>query len=179
MTPDGQWIVTEINSNQKTGVDTWLSPTKGAEPPVKYLSTPFNERQARLAPGAQWIAYVSDESGRNEVYVDSFPRPGNHTLVSTNGGTLPIWRKDGAELYYIGLNGDLLAVPVTMGPTGFHNSPPQVLYAAPALPFRSDGQRSVYAVLGKGDRFIFAAITHAAQPRGISVLMNWITDVEK
>src|SRR5205814_5377414 len=83
--PDGRYVVVAQN-DPPTGWDLWLLSMAGDHGLTPYLRTAFNERQPHISPDARWIAYVSDESGRREVYIDSFPRPGNKIQVSTNGG---------------------------------------------------------------------------------------------
>jgi hypothetical protein len=79
--------------------DVWVQPLDGA-PARPYLATAARERGARLSPDGRWVAYQSDETGRDEVYVQSFPDPGHKTLISAGGGIHPAWRGDGRELYY-------------------------------------------------------------------------------
>jgi dipeptidyl aminopeptidase/acylaminoacyl peptidase len=96
--PDGSAIlftaVTEELDN-----DIWIQPADGgaARP---FLATPARETGARISPDGRWAAYTSDETGRNEVYVQSYPVPGRRTLVSPRGGVHPVWRRDGRELYF-------------------------------------------------------------------------------
>lgn len=79
--------------------DVWVQPLNGA-PARPYLATAARERGARLSPDGRWVAYQSDETGRDEVYVQAFPVPGHKTLISAGGGIHPAWRGDGRELYY-------------------------------------------------------------------------------
>jgi serine/threonine protein kinase/Tol biopolymer transport system component len=78
--------------------DIWV--VSPGQDPVPFLLTPFDERSPRFSPDGKWIAYVSDESGRNDVYVQPFPGPGPKWLVSIDGGMDPVWAKDGRELFY-------------------------------------------------------------------------------
>jgi Tol biopolymer transport system component len=86
--------------------------TLGDETDAPVLATNANERSARLAPGGRWLAYVSDETGRNEVYIQSFPDGGQKTRVSVDGGDQPCWTADGSELYYRH-NDVIFAAPVS------------------------------------------------------------------
>ena len=92
------------------GHDILVQPTDGsaAQP---YAATGADETAGRVSPNGRWMAYTSDESGRPEVYLDAFPRPGHRLLVSQGGGVHPVWRGDGKELYYW-RNGALVAVQV-------------------------------------------------------------------
>jgi Tol biopolymer transport system component len=109
--PDGRFIV-YVAFNPETRMDLWLLPMSGDRRPVPLLRTPHGETQAQVSPDGRWFAYTSDDSGRNEVYVDSFPTPGSRTRISTNGGGDPRWRPDGKELLYIAADRQLMSVPV-------------------------------------------------------------------
>jgi Tol biopolymer transport system component len=79
--------------------DILVQPADGS-PAWPYVATPADEIAARISPDGRWIAYTSDESGRAEVYLDSYPQPRRRVLVSSGGGVHPVWRGDGRELYY-------------------------------------------------------------------------------
>src|SRR5262249_44768368 len=112
--PDGRVIVYEAIAG-RTKLDLWWLPLDGDRKPVPYLQTESNECHARLSPDGKWLAYVSDETGRAEVYVQRFPTPGNRVLISANGGDQPAWRRDGKELYYLAPDRKLMAVAVKPG----------------------------------------------------------------
>src|SRR4029077_11274451 len=80
--------------------------------PVEYLHTEFNEQDARVSPNSRLLAYASDESKQFEIYVQTFPKPGDKKQVSVNGGTRPVWSRDGTELFFIGADGEMTAVEV-------------------------------------------------------------------
>ena len=84
--------------------------------PVEFLVTPFQERGATFSPNGRWLAYVSDKSGQNEVYVRPYPGPGDEFIISVGGGQEPVWSPDGQELYYR-RGQQMLAVPVETDPT--------------------------------------------------------------
>ena len=106
--------------------DMWVLPLAGERTPVPFLVTPFNERSPMFSPDGRWLAYVSDESGRDEVYVRSYPETGKKVPISAEGGTDPVWSKNGRELFY--RSGDsLMAAPVKTG-TAFTVSKPQKLF---------------------------------------------------
>jgi len=80
---------------------------------MRWLTEDFNQFNAKLSPDGKWIAYDSDEAVRDEIFVRTFPNPaGGKWQVSTNGGTRPVWSRDGKELYYIALDGNLMAADV-------------------------------------------------------------------
>jgi dipeptidyl aminopeptidase/acylaminoacyl peptidase len=138
---------------------------------VPLLATPFDEREPRLSPNGNWLAYVSNRSGRDEVYVRPFPDGGDQQ-VSGSGGAQPRWRRDGREIYYV--EGDtLLAVSVTAGP-GLSIGSPTRLFSDPGLVQQFPGARQ-YDVAAGGQRFIVATPYAAAgeSPAAIRVVQNW------
>ena len=84
-----------------TGRDVWIATITGGRKPQPFLRTQFNEMQATFSPDDRWVAYMSEESGRYEVYVQPFPGPGGKWQISTNGGTVPVWAPNGRELFYM------------------------------------------------------------------------------
>ena len=128
----------------------WVRPMDGG-PPRPYVDTPARESGARASPDGRWVAYTSDETGRNEVYVQSYPVPGRKTLVSAGGGTSPAWRGDGRELYYWRA-GQLVAADVAAGRAGA----PLVVRGRTPL-FRAPYVENVHAnydVSADGKRFV-------------------------
>jgi Tol biopolymer transport system component len=97
--PDGRWIVVS-ESRPDTHDDLWLLPPNGQDQPRPYVQSPFNESQGAVSPDGRWMAYASDESGRFEIYVDSFPTPGTRGRLTIGGGTEPRWRADGGEIFF-------------------------------------------------------------------------------
>ena len=81
---------------------------------LPFRQTTFRETEAQFSPGSDWIAYVSNESGRNEVYVAPFPGPGARFQISMAGGSQPRWRRDGKEIFYVAPNSKLMAVTVNI-----------------------------------------------------------------
>src|SRR5262245_25987785 len=111
---DGRFIIFgEVNP--KTINDLWILPIDGERKPYPYLRTPFTEREARFSPDAKWIAYVSDQSARPEIYAQSFPPNGVEYQMSAGGSVNPVWRGDGKELFYIAIDGKLMSVDVKIG----------------------------------------------------------------
>ncbi len=104
--PDGRYVVfTNLTDNQ----DIWVAPIRGNGQPRPFLATPFAEGAGRISPNGRWLAYHSDESGQLEVYVQTFPQPGDKRLISSGGGRDPIWGPDGRELFVWSNQGQLIA----------------------------------------------------------------------
>ena len=137
-----------------------------------FLTTEFGERLPQLSANDRYIAYVSNESGRDEVYVQSFPAGGNRVLVSVNGGTLPRWGRDGRELFYV--RGDaLLAVSVTTAPA-FEVRSTSELFRHPGLA-KDDGRPFAYDISNDGQRILLVEPVNAgtAPAPPIRVIQNW------
>jgi Tol biopolymer transport system component len=159
-----------------TGYDLWLLPLAGNKTPKPYLVTKQNTRDARFSPDGHWVAYASDESGRNEVYVQSFPELSRAIRVSVNGGNRPEWRKDGKELYYIAPDLKLMAVPVNDTGPVFQVSPPQPLFQVNTSGVYS---RKQYEPSPDGTRFLVNAQIEQTTPQVLTVLLNWKAQVKK
>jgi serine/threonine protein kinase/Tol biopolymer transport system component len=128
----------------------------------------------RFSPDGRWIAYQGRESGRWEIYVSAFPSGAGKWQVSTDGGIAPRWRRDAGELFYIGLDGSLMAVRITDERT-FHSSLPQRLCTSPVSGEGGAGAgRAPYDVAPDGQRFVFAAASRAQAAAGpITIVVNW------
>jgi serine/threonine-protein kinase len=111
--PDGILL---LELNGMGGIDVFVQPHDG-RPARPYAATTARETAARASPDGRWVAYQSDESGRDEIYVDSYPTPGRRTLVSAGGGANPVWGRDGRDLYYWKVD-QLIAARVEPGSPG-------------------------------------------------------------
>ncbi|HVL69583.1 MAG TPA: protein kinase [Vicinamibacterales bacterium] len=130
--PDGRWLVmTQLDP--KTRWDLWILPLTGDGTPKPYLQSPFDEQNARISPDGRWAAYLSDESGRTELYVQSFPVPGDkHQVTSGGSGPWLRWRNDGRELAFTDpALREIRAVDVRTG-ASFETGPPRKLLSLPA-----------------------------------------------
>ena len=169
---DGRFILYS-NFDSKVGhYDLWYLPWLGDRRPAPFLTTPFEESQGRFSPDGRWVAYCSDESGKNEVYVQSFPVPGNKVLISTGGGTAPKWRRDGKELFYLAADGKFMALAVKAGAT-LNAGIPQ------ALPFNAKKKSAIYAIAADGQRFLINTATENTASGTINVVLNWTAELRK
>ncbi|MFN0121064.1 MAG: hypothetical protein ACKV2V_11245, partial [Blastocatellia bacterium] len=157
----------------KTGWDLWVLPLAGDRQPVLFLQTPFAEGGGRFSPDGRWIAYTSNDQGRNEVYVQTFPASGGKWLISTNGGSQAWWRSDGRELYYLS-GGKLMAVEVKPGDSFEAGAPRALFDLAPA---RAGG--TGYGVTAAGDRFLFVTAREEAASLQFTVVTNWTAEAKK
>jgi Tol biopolymer transport system component len=123
---DGRYIIESV-ADSKTGLDIWVLPLFGDRKPFPYLQTEFNEGSAKLSPNGQWLAYSSNATTRYEIYVQTFPTHGGQWQVSTNGGSRPVWSRDGKELFFIGADQKLMAVEVKNS-VKFEASAPKPLF---------------------------------------------------
>jgi dipeptidyl aminopeptidase/acylaminoacyl peptidase len=96
--PDGRWLA--VSPTGLGGNDLWVIPVDGEGEPEALMATPYAETGAEFSPNGRWIAYTSNESGRFEVYVGSFPPGGGKWQISDEGGSQPVWSRDGSRLYY-------------------------------------------------------------------------------
>ena len=134
---------------------------------VLFLQEPFTEWAAQFSPDTRFVAYLSDESGRYEVYVRRFPDGGGKTKVSLNGGGWPRWSHDGNELFYV--EGDwLVVIPVTTSPNFSVGSPSKLFRTAELLrtPYP-------YDISADGQRFITVGASEDALPPTVRVVQNW------
>jgi Tol biopolymer transport system component len=165
---NGEWLMWS-RSAPGTDSDIWGLRLSADRKPVPILQTPFFEGEPRLSPNGRWLAYTSNESGRREVYVRSFPAGDTKRLVSTSGGRQPAWRRDGRELFYRTDAGAIMAVGVKTD-AGLRSQLP-----AGALPCAySQGfpGRYDYAPTRDGQRFLVNILPGEATSMA-TVVLNW------
>jgi Tol biopolymer transport system component len=185
---DGRYIV-YTETDAKTGADIWLLPLFGERKPVEYLRTPFNETQARVSPDGRWLAYRSDESGVEQVYVQSFPQAGSKWQVSTEAGRQPHWRGDGKELLYLSpvLDDQFMGVDILSSPSeaAFRAAVPNKLFVinvlTAAVPGGQSFQRNSYDVFKDGQRLLLNSLGGEvdATRRPVTVVVNWTAGLKK
>jgi len=162
--PDGRYILYET---QSPNLDLWALPLDGDKKPLPVAQTPFAEYGGRFSPDGRWISFCSDESGRSEVYIQPFPGPGSKTQVSSGGCTLPLWRHDGKELFYVGSTNRLMAVPITLNGSTVRAGAATALFEMPPLGQSNDE----YDVSADGQRFLVNALVEDPSP--ITIILNW------
>ena len=167
---DGQWIAFHTN-REDTRWDMAIAPTSGPVTPRVLLPSEFNERQAQFSPDGAWVAYASDESKRDEVYLQSLRDRPVRLQVSVNGGDDPRWRGDGAEIFYVSLDGYLMAVALHQKAQLIIADRPRRLFRArtgpPRPPFLSS-----YDVSEDARRFLIRVAKEDARSMPLTVLVK-------
>jgi eukaryotic-like serine/threonine-protein kinase len=173
---DGRFILYE-ERNPQTSDDLWVLPLEGERKPWPWLNTSASEVVAKFSPDGKWIAYRSNESGRDEIYVQAFvpgaPAAGGKRQLSTSGGTNPRWRRDGQELYYLAPGNRLMAVEVTPG-AELKAGAPQELFTP-----RASRVTRYYTLTGDGQRFLFVTSADGASVPPFTVVLNWMAEMKK
>jgi tRNA A-37 threonylcarbamoyl transferase component Bud32 len=181
--PDGQ-LLAFIQVDPTTGYDIWVlrmgDPSTGSGQVRKaqpFLQTPFNEGAPRFSSDGRWLAYTSDESGRNEIYVQPYPGPGGKSQISTDGGTEPVWNPNGRELFY--RSGDkMMAVEIATQP-GFAAGKARMLFEGQYVPTPATFPN--YDVSPDGQRFLMLKPVEQAQAgvTQINVVLNWFEELKQ
>jgi Tol biopolymer transport system component len=202
--PDGKRIVFWVQ-DLKNGGDLWVL-TLEDKKAAPLIASPFNETRGQISYDGKWIAYTSNSTGRNEVYVQPFPSGSGRYQISFHGGDWPRWRKDGKELFYhmianapdtpaaigVFINGSLLSAAVTAAGAAFEPESPKELVRIIAVNIpHSGGDYQTYAVSADGQRILMvqfagfgsapaaAAATSPDPPLSITVARNWSTSLKK
>jgi Tol biopolymer transport system component len=161
----------------RDGYDLGVMTTAQPRQFSKFLATPFNEVQGRLAPNERWLAYASDESGRFEVYVRPFPSGMGQWTISVSGGMQPEWRSDGKELFYLSQDGQLMSVPVTTDGATFSAEAARALFRVevpePSAPYPTD-----YTVSRDGQRFLINSIVTQPVRPSLTLILNWAAGLQ-
>jgi Tol biopolymer transport system component len=180
---DGRFLLYETLDPRTTKEDLWVLPLEGGNKPLPFLRTEFNNNEGQFSPDGRWVAYVSDESGRTEIYVRTFS-PDSMTaasdragkwLISTGGGNGPRWRGDGKELYYLASDGKLMAVEIATNPV-FRAGVPKALFQAPQS---VSTIQHWWDLTSDGKRFLFPARAGQVAQAPFTVVLNWQAELKK
>ncbi len=173
--PDGQ-LLAFIEITPTTGYDICVL-QMGDRKAQPFLRTLFLESAPRFSPDGRWIAYMSDESGHREIYVQPYPGPGGKWQISTEGGTEPVWNPNGRELFYRS-GAKMLAVEITSQPS-FSVGKPKVLFEGLYEP--TPATFPYYDVSTDGQRFLMLKRGEQAQsaPTQINVVLNWFEELKR
>ncbi len=164
--PDGRSV--SFNSHRAQGkkndMEVWVLSMAGERKVIPFATEGTVQSESRFSPDGRWIAYSSDESGRFEVYVRPFPGPGGKWQVSTSGGDLPEWRRDGKELFYLSADEKIMAVPVRLDPA-FQAGSPAALFPVPHI--------FTYQVSADGQRFLVNTYSGEKVSPSFTLLLDW------
>ena len=175
---DGKYLLYEKNGGAGTKIDLWILPMTGGGKAFPYLETEFEEAHAQFSPDGRWIAYASNESGRAEVYVQSFPIGSGKWQISTTGGDQPQWRRDGKELFYISLDRNLMAVSIGGASTLEVGRPEQLFQTVmPGSGLTDD--RNNYVPTEDAQRFLVNTLADASNTQPLIFVLNWANELRK
>jgi len=182
--PDGRALAFTQMDDPQSGSDIYVLPLDGDRKARPLVRTKFSEGSPKFSPNGAWIAYSSNESGQPEVYVMAYPGPGPQVPISTNGGTDPLWRQDGRELYYRA--GDqMMAVNVVSNGRSLTASKPKVLWRGHYLAGAGSscgmaGPTSAnYDVTPDGERFLMMEdASPNAECELLRVVSNWSLELK-
>jgi len=160
--PDGRYILYRGES-AKTDYDLWAVPLFGDRKPFVVAQTMFEEQEGRFSPDGRWIAFQSNETGRNEIYVQPFPGPGPKVQVSAGGGAAPRWPRAGRELFYQAPDNRIMAVTVTERGSNVIADAPRGLMTLHA--------GDLYDVSPDGQRVLVNRVVSDVVP--ITIVLNW------
>jgi eukaryotic-like serine/threonine-protein kinase len=173
--PDGKWLVFRTDRYQ-AGAGDILGIRPGIDTvAVPLVATRFTENAPAISPNGRWLAYSSNESGHYDIYVVPFPNTGaTKWVVSTGGGTEPLWSHSGKELFYRDAAGNMVAVEVHSSPT-FSTGRSTILF--PAGAYLSFSRGAEYAVAPDDRRFLMIRQVAASVPDQLIVVDNWFDEL--
>jgi Tol biopolymer transport system component len=172
--PDGKMLLYSEFDPGSAG-DIWVFTSGEKTSKRVWLRTPFNERGARVSPDGRWIAYVSNESGRDEVYVQPFPGPGGKWQISVGGGTEPVWAHSGEEIFYRNAAA-MMSVRVAHDKS-FSAESPRVLFTGPFVPTRRGD--AAYDVSTDDKRFLMVRRDEASAATHLNVVLNFSEELKR
>ena len=172
---DGRFLLFEDWGPQGKG-EIWVTNMSGTPDPKPLLQSPvFNQTQGAFSPDVHFISYSSDESGRNEVYVQRFPVTSDRWPISSGGGFQPMWSANGHELFYVGYDKKIMAVEVKVGKT-FESGIPHALFDVTSMKYLGGNS---YAVTSDGQRFLISSSVEADQSSPMNIVQNWTASLKK
>lgn len=177
--PDGRFIIYQ-KRGVKTRLDLYALRLDGEKKEIPLLNSSFDEMGPALSPDGKWLAYAADDTGTLEIYVQSFSpdgRPADRKRISTTGGRMPVWRRDGTELYFIATDSQLMAVSVKAVGTELEFSTPKALFAVRVLDFRNAFHE--FDISPDGQRFLIGTLLGETKAPPPTVILNWPALVKK
>ncbi len=173
--PDGRFLL--VDTGEPGITQLGVVPLAGGQKGFNFMPSPFFKYGGEFSPDTRWVAYTSRESGRDEVYVAPFPGAGGKWQVSTNGGRLARWRRDGKELFFISADNTLMAAEVSSQGSNFQIRSVRPLFRtnlATALRVSMGN----YDVSADGKRFLINQTAEQANPSPVTLVVNWAADLK-
>jgi Tol biopolymer transport system component len=175
---DGAFVLfTRVDANGRSGRDIWALPVDGTRSPYPVLQAPRNQDYPRLSKSGRLLSYQTDDSGRSKIFVMPYPDSGDRWEISPDGGTQPIWRGDGRELFYVAPDNTVMAVEVREGRTTVDFGTPRRLFQAPITILPARQPSWTWDVAPDGQKFLLILATDDNAP--ITVLTNWQAELKK
>jgi len=176
--PDGRYLLYDSGTiGQGNGVDIWMLPVFGDHKPSPFITTPGDQGFAQFSPDGRWVAYVSGENGREEIYVVPFPWTGAKWQISANGGTRPRWRRDGKEVVFeVPGTGKVMSAQVSGRGANFELGEVKLLFEGTNLPPNNAG--SQWSLTSDGNRLL-AITTGEAGALPLTLIQNWTAELKK
>jgi eukaryotic-like serine/threonine-protein kinase len=162
-----------------TGMDLWALPQFGERKPIVVANTTFNEGSGKFSPDVKWVVYESDESGRPEVYIQSFPVPDIKRPITNSGGITPRWSRDGKELFYMSPDNELMKIRIIQSEgQKLETSAPERLFPTRiAVGGTRAGEKQQYDISRDGQRFLINLDESSTAP--ITIVTNWTQALKK
>jgi eukaryotic-like serine/threonine-protein kinase len=178
VTPDGKYILFEFGGLQKTHSDIWALPTFGDRKAFPVVQSDFVESHAQFSPDGHWVAFVSDESGRPEVYVQSFPSSGGKWQVSVAGGDQPMWNPHEKEIFYMAPDRSIVSVSYKLSGDIFTIGHSSVLFTTHAAQSSLVDDRNGYLISADG-RFLINNLVDEGLSTPLTIVLNWNAEINK
>lgn len=176
VSPDGRYLVYQRKDLAKdAGSHLWALPLSGDGKPIALLQDSNSEREGQISPDGKWMAYTSNESGRNEVYITPFPAGGAKWQVSKDGAVWPKWRGDGKEIYFLDGLDNVVAVDVMPAGNAVNLGVPHILFQAIGV----QRDYGAFDVTADGKKFLVnsGSLNQGSEP--FTLVQNWPADLKK
>jgi serine/threonine-protein kinase len=171
VSPDGEHLAFHSGGDD-TNYDIWILPLSGEGEGFPFIKTEFAETSGMFSPDGRWLTYVSDESGRPEVYVTAFPEPGRKWQISLSGGQSPRWNENGSEILYHASDGTITAALVEVRDGGLLVGEATPLYNTRLQPLNYH----FWALAPDGERVLAMEAGSEHDAPNLSVVVNWLDE---
>lgn len=177
---DGRYIVfSRLRPGSNQGNNTWVLDLSGQKKASPFIDSPFDKAHAKISPDGRWLAYSTNDSGMYQIVVQSFPDPnGGKWQITAQGGTEPRWRRDGRELYYLALDGKLMAVSVKAD-RAFEAGTPVALFDTALSVNRAQPERTGRYDVAPDGRFLISLPIGTATAAPVIAVVNWTAGLAK